>query len=110
MRRSANCSPYAAASLGSGHEPRLIIILPKKLRHNQPTLTATEVAEFMFCAKAWQLKREGHEPDSPQLEAGIAFHRQHGKQLTFASKLQRAGWVLVGLALLLLVLLLWNLR
>ena len=109
MRRSASCSQYAAASLGSDHEPRLIIILPK-LRHNQPTITATEVAEFMFCAKAWQLKRDGNEPDSPHLEPGIAFHRQHGKQLTFASKLQRAGWVLAGLALLLFMLLLWNLR
>lgn len=110
MRRFANCSQYAAASLGSGHEPRLIIILPKKLRYNQPTITASEVAEFMFCAKAWQLKREGHEPDSPHLEPGIAFHRQHGKQLTFARKLQRVGWVLVGVALLLLGLLWWNLR
>ena len=64
----------------------------------------------MFCAKAWQLKREGNEPDSSHLEPGIAFHRQHGKQLTFAQKLQRVGWVLVGLAVLLLVLLLWNLR
>ena len=64
----------------------------------------------MFCAKAWQLKREGHEPDSPHLEPGIAFHRQHGKQLMFAQKLRRMGWVLVGVAVLLLVLLLWNLR
>ena len=82
----------------------------KKLRHNQPTITASEVAEFMFCAKAWQLKREGVEPDSPHLAPGIAFHRQHGKQLTLAKKLQRVGWVLVVLALLLLGLLLWNLR
>lgn len=85
--------------------------MPKTPRQNQATITASEVAEFMFCAKAWQLKREGNEPDSPHLEPGVAFHRQHGKQLTFARKLQRAGWVLVGLALLLLGLLLWwNLR
>ncbi len=84
--------------------------MPKKLRHNQTTITASEVAEFMFCAKAWQLKREGNEPDSPHLAPGIAFHRAHGKQLTLAQKLQRVGWVLAGLALLLLVLLLWNLR
>ncbi len=84
--------------------------MPKTLRHNQTTITASEVAEFMFCAKAWQLKRDGNEPDSPQLETGTAFHRQHGKQLSWASKLRRAGWVLAGLALLLLGLLLWSLR
>lgn len=84
--------------------------MPKPRRHNQTPITASEVAEFMFCAKAWQLKREGHAPESPHLEPGVAFHRQHGKQLTFARKLQRVGWVLVGLALSLLVLLLWNLR
>lgn len=81
--------------------------MSKPLRYNQITFTASEVAEFMFCAKAWQLKREGNEPDSPHLEPGIAFHRQHGNQLRFARKLQRAGWVLVGVALLLLGLLLW---
>ena len=64
----------------------------------------------MFCAKAWQLKRDGNAPGSPHLEPGIAFHRKHGKQLTFARTLQRAGWVLAGLVLLLFVLLLWNLR
>lgn len=81
--------------------------MPKTPRHNQRIITASEVAEYMFCAKAWQLKREGNEPDSPHLEPGIAFHRKHGRQLTFASKLQRVGWVLVGLALLFLSLLLW---
>ncbi len=84
--------------------------MSKTSRHNQNTITASEVAEFMFCAKAWQLKREGNAPESPHLEPGTAFHRQHGRQLTFARKLQRAGWVLVGLAMLLLMLLLWNLR
>lgn len=64
----------------------------------------------MFCAKAWQLKREGAEPDSPHLAPGIAFHRKHGKQLSWARKLQRVGWVLGGLALVLLVLWLWSLR
>ena len=84
--------------------------MSKTPRHNQTMITASEVAEFMFCAKAWQLKREGNEPDSPHLETGTAFHRKHGRQLSFASKLRRAGWVLVGLVLLLLVLLLWSLR
>jgi hypothetical protein len=60
----------------------------------------------MFCAKAWQLKRAGVEADSAQLAPGLAFHHQHGRQLAWAAKLQRAGWVLVALALL--ALLFWN--
>ena len=84
--------------------------MPKALRHNPPTITATEVGEFMFCAKAWQLKREGNEPDSPHLEPGVAFHRQHGRQLTFARKLQRVGWGLVALVLVMLLFLLLRLR
>lgn len=75
-----------------------------------PSITASEVAEFMFCAKAWQLKREGNDPDSPQLETGVAFHRQHGNRLTLAHKLQRVGWCLVGLGLVLLLVLLWRLQ
>ena len=71
-------------------------------------ITASEVAEFMFCAKAWQLKREGAEAKSPQLAPGIAFHRQHGRQLTRARTLQRAAGVCLGLALL--ALLLWMLQ
>ncbi|HEX4951283.1 MAG TPA: hypothetical protein VFZ34_31790 [Blastocatellia bacterium] len=79
-------------------------------KHREQTIiTASEVGEFMFCAKAWQLKREGIEPDSPLLAEGVAFHRQHGQQLSVARKLQLAGWALVGLALLLLVILLLRL-
>lgn len=83
--------------------------MARTARHHQPLITASEVGEFVFCAKAWQLKREGHEPDSPHLAAGTAFHQQHGNQLTFARKLQRAAWVLVGVALLVLLVLLWRL-
>lgn len=76
-----------------------------KIKH---LITATEVAEFMYCAKAWQLKREGIETESPQLAVGTTFHRKHGKQVSFAGKLQRTGWLLVALALLLVVLWLWS--
>jgi hypothetical protein len=78
------------------------------MRKAQPSITASEVGEFMFCAKAWQLKREGAEAASPHLAAGIAFHRQHGRQLRFARTLRRAAWVCAGLALL--ALLYWKLQ
>ena len=82
--------------------------MPKTQCYNQITLTASEVAEFMFCAKAWQLQREGVEADSPHLEPGTAFHRQHGRQISFATRLRQVGWIGVVLALLLLIILLWK--
>jgi hypothetical protein len=66
-------------------------------------ITASEVSEFLFCAKAWQLKRDGAEVDSPHLVSGIAFHRQHANRLTFARVLRRAAWVCLGFALLALL-------
>ena len=82
--------------------------MPKPLQHNQITLTASEIAEFMFCAKAWQLQREGVEADSPYLEPGTAFHRKHGRQISLATRLRQVGWVGVALALLLLIILCWK--
>jgi hypothetical protein len=84
--------------------------MPDKRPDNLPKITATEVGEFMFCAKAWQLKREGNEPDSSHLEPGVAFHRQHGRRSTFARKLQRVGWGLVALVLVMLLFLLLRLQ
>ncbi len=82
--------------------------MPKTQHYNQITLTASEVAIFMFCAKAWQLQCEGVEADSPHLEPGTAFHRQHGRQISFATRLRQVGWIGVVLALLLLIILLWK--
>ncbi len=81
--------------------------MPRQDRY-QITITASEVAEFMFCAKAWQLQREGVEADSPHLEPGTAFHRKHGRQISIATRLRQVGWVGVALALLLLIILLWK--
>jgi hypothetical protein len=62
----------------------------------------------MFCAKAWQLKRAGAEPDSPHLARGAAFHRQHGQQLRFARILRRVAWICGGLALLAWLVWMWQ--
>ena len=65
-------------------------------------ISATEVAEFVFCAKAWQLKRAGASARGQQLESGREFHRQHGAQMSLARFLRRAGTVFALIALLLL--------
>lgn len=71
----------------------------------QPVFTASEVGEYVFCAKAWKLKREGVSPKSPRLKAGATYHHAHQAGLHWAQRLRR-----LGLAIILLVLaaaLLW---
>ena len=84
-------------------------VMPRQYPY-KVTITASEVAEFMFCAKAWQLQREGVEADSPHLAPGTAFHRQHGRQISLATRLRQVGWVGVALALLLLIILCWKFK
>ena len=74
----------------------------------QYSFTASEVGEFVFCAKAWKLKRAGVTPDSPRLEAGTEYHQAHQAGLYWARFLRRVGlfgillvlfWLLVKLKL-----------
>lgn len=69
----------------------------------RPIITASEVGEFVFCAKAWQLKRDGAVADSPHLASGVAFHTRHGARLKLDRRLQQLGVMLIGAACLLLV-------
>ncbi len=83
----------------------------RAVRNNQrPVITASEVAEFVFCAKAWHLKRQDVMAQSPQLGPGKAFHRRHGAQVSLAWRLHRAGtscaWIV--LVLLIILALIWN--
>lgn len=69
----------------------------------QPLISASEVAEFVFCAKAWQLKRAGAAAESPHLEPGKQFHQQHSAQVSSAGGLRRVALLCAALALLLLL-------
>ena len=64
----------------------------------QPVITASEIGEFVYCAKAWQLKRAGAEPDSPALAVGTAFHTKHGAGVSQAARLQRLARLILLLA------------
>lgn len=68
--------------------------------HNRrPVITASEIGEFVYCAKAWQLKRAGVEADSPALAEGTAFHTNHGAGVSQAARLQRLARMILLLAL-----------
>ncbi|MGH9767432.1 MAG: hypothetical protein ACREAB_08370 [Blastocatellia bacterium] len=66
-------------------------------------ITASEVGEFAFCAKAWYLKRRGEAAQSPRLEEGAAFHEAHEAGVSQAMRLNRAGKRLGAIALILLI-------
>jgi CRISPR/Cas system-associated exonuclease Cas4 (RecB family) len=66
-------------------------------------IRASEVGEYVFCARAWWLRRVvGEEPEGQERrEAGLALHAAHGRTVSFS------GWIVwVGAAVFLLGLLL----
>ena len=71
-------------------------------------ISASEIAEFAYCAKAWHLKRCGEEAQGEHLAEGMAFHARHAAGVSQAKRLKRVGVLLVWLALLLLAVLLWQ--
>ena len=77
----------------------------KRSQSVAPVITASEIGEYAYCAKAWQLRRAGVAPRGAQLDEGTAFHQQHGATTAQAAQLEHAGRRLVGLAIFLLCLL-----
>jgi hypothetical protein len=71
----------------------------------QLIITASEVAEYVFCAKAWSLKRDGAVPDGRQLEQGAVFHDQHKAQIARSVFFYRAALFCALIAIILFVLL-----
>ena len=72
---------------------------------SKTVITASEIGEYAYCAKAWQLKRSGVTPRGEQLGAGTAFHQQHGELVTDAAQWERQGRRVAALAFLLLLVL-----
>ena len=75
-------------------------------------ITASEVGEYVYCAKAWKLKLDGIRPESPRLEAGIAYHREHQSGVHRAQRLRGLGlafaWIALAAALIWLVIQIWE--
>jgi hypothetical protein len=65
-------------------------------------INASEVGEFIYCAKAWYLRRCGAVPQGPPLDEGTSFHRKHGTTVSRAARLRKTGMTisLIGLFLL----------
>lgn len=70
-------------------------------------ISATELAEFVYCAKAWELKYvRGVEPSSEAQELqveGNAWHASQGRQLARGDSFRWAALVALALAVILFV-------
>ncbi len=71
-----------------------------------PTIRASEVGEFVYCARAWWLRRvAGEEPEGAERrEAGTVAHAEHGRAVAFSSWVVWAGVFALAAGLLLLLL------
>ncbi|MCI0391325.1 MAG: hypothetical protein MOB07_21495 [Acidobacteria bacterium] len=73
-------------------------------------INASEVGEFIYCAKAWYLRRCGAVPQGPRLDEGTSYHHKHGATVSRASRLRKTGsrLSLIGLFLLIALALIWS--
>ena len=71
-------------------------------------IRASEVGEFVFCARAWYLRTEGHEPvlGEAARDAGRRWHLQHGQTVARARRLRYISKACASLAFAIAVLLL----
>jgi CRISPR/Cas system-associated exonuclease Cas4 (RecB family) len=83
------------------------------LSGREKLIRASEVGEYVYCARAWWLRRGGVEPSRGReaRAAGTAWHAEHGRGVTAAARLRRlsaaAGLLALVCALALIILRLW---
>jgi CRISPR/Cas system-associated exonuclease Cas4 (RecB family) len=60
------------------------------------TIRASEIGTYLYCRRAWWFQKEGApSQNQTELAGGSAFHRQHGRQVLYASLLRLAGMLLL---------------
>jgi hypothetical protein len=66
------------------------------------TIRASEIGQYSYCPQAWYLGNVLGYPSSNVigLEAGTESHRRHGRGVSLAMTLQKAGLILIVLGFL----------
>jgi hypothetical protein len=68
------------------------------------TIRASEVGSYLYCARAWAYRRQGHESaNQAELAAGTEIHRQHGRTALASGLTRTLAILLLLIALALLV-------
>ncbi|HEX8456562.1 MAG TPA: hypothetical protein VF656_04505 [Pyrinomonadaceae bacterium] len=72
-------------------------------------IRASEVGEYVYCARAWGLRAEGHAPTSGhgRRAEGETWHLAHGREVARARRLRLAARLALMLALVVGLLILW---
>jgi hypothetical protein len=83
------------------------------MRKNRGNLIrASEIAEYVYCARAWKLRLDGHNPTTGQVArvAGEEFHQRHGRSVRRARRLNAIAYTCFVLAIIaaLILLLRWS--
>jgi hypothetical protein len=80
-------------------------------RHRRDLVRASGMGEYVYCARAWWLRREGVSPTrgGEARAAGTRWHEGHGRTVARAKRLRLASALLAyaALALAAVLLLLW---
>ncbi len=78
-------------------------------RKRSRVVRASEIGQYVYCARAWWLGRVLGYRSSHQeaMEAGTAAHERHGRAVMGYHRLRQWGVLLLTLALLAAVVLLW---
>ncbi|MBN9386836.1 MAG: hypothetical protein J0I20_02195 [Chloroflexi bacterium] len=77
-----------------------------KARAKKPVIRASEIGSYVYCRRAWWLKRTaGFEPAGKEeiFARGIAAHAGHGRLVRRTSWQRRAALVLLALGVVLLL-------
>ena len=78
---------------------------PRMSRQRLPIIRASEVGEYVYCTRAWWLRRvEGLEPDARErLEHGMILHHRHGLKVAGSRIMLGVAVLLVFMAFILLL-------
>ncbi len=67
------------------------------------TIRASEVAAYLYCARAWWYQRQGLESSNQaEMLSGTELHRSHGRQVFLAGMTRGIAYILLLLALVLM--------
>ncbi len=69
-----------------------------------PVIRASEIGSYLFCRRAWWYRKQGIQSENQaEMATGTELHRRHGRQVIAAGFLQTAGYAVLLVAVLLLV-------
>ena len=112
-RRGVDATSASLIYYGPKFSVNILSRRDQRLKGRGKYIRASEVAEYVYCARAWRLRVEGHEPASGhgRRAEGEAWHLAHGRSLARARNMRIVAAVAFALALvagLLLLLLRWR--